>query len=231
MLSKPWSPSPLGQCPYIAEPGAPSQDGHSGGHSPPPSTLLQLCLHVSSAACPGILVTSGWCHSECLCPWLALNTVSALSFSTHLTAPVPDDLYDEPEIHPKSWQRHQPEQRHSEPGGAFPPAQKGGWVASQATDSPSGPGATCPHCGERAPKISVLKKSSTAQAFFLWTRMLFPCKFRSPFSIPVEHWAELLCPRTAVHLSSLKSHLWTQFPQDGRFTSAYLRGFIHDFED
>ena len=125
MVSKPWSPSPLGQCPYIAEPGAPSQDGHSAGHSPPPSTLLQLCLHVSSAACPGILVTLGWCHSECLCPWLALNTVSALSFSTHLMAPVPDDLYDEPERHPKSWQRHQPEQRHSEPGGAFPSAQKG----------------------------------------------------------------------------------------------------------
>ena len=29
--------------------------------------------------------------------------------------------------------------------------RRGGWVVSQATDSPSGPGAACPHCGEQAP--------------------------------------------------------------------------------
>ena len=31
------------------------------------------------------------------------------------------------------------------------PDRRGGWVVSQATDSPSGPGAACPHCGEQAP--------------------------------------------------------------------------------
>ena len=115
----------LTSAPTLPSPAPPARRATMVG---PP--LLPLLRFSSVCPCPlqpslaFLWLRAGATQSARVCGWHWTQYLP-LSFSTHLTASVSDDLYDEPERHPKSWQRHWPEQSPSEPGGTFPPGQKG----------------------------------------------------------------------------------------------------------